>query len=123
MGNAYEGKFLGSVIIDGILYYNRFESQGGSNVDQEVVAVNLKTGEELWVKNWNNSRLAFGQVFFFDSFNYHGAFAYLWTTEGGAGMFGPPTPEVWHTYDALTGRWAYSITDVPSGWNLYGSKG
>jgi len=123
MGDAYEGKFSGSVIINGVLYYNRFQSQGGSNVDQEVVAVNLKTGEELWVKNWDNRRLAFGQVFYFSAWNYHGAFAYLWTTEGGAGMFGPPEPEHWYAYDALTGRWCYSIRDVPQGWNLYGKNG
>jgi outer membrane protein assembly factor BamB len=120
MGDAYEGKFSGSVIIDGVLYYNRFQSQGGSNVDQDVVAMNLKTGEELWIKNWDNLRLAFGQVYYFDSWNYHGAFAYLWTTEGG-GMSG--LPETWHAYDALTGRWCYSMTDIPSGWNLYGPTG
>ena len=82
MGDAYVGKFLGSVIIDGVLYYNQFQSTGGTAVEQPVVAVDLKTGEELWRRNWNNTRLAFGQVFFWDSFNYHGAFAYLWTETG-----------------------------------------
>jgi len=113
MGDAYVGKFLGSVIINEVLYYNQFQSTGGSSVEQNVVAVDLKTGEELWVKNWNNSRLAFGQVFFWNSFNYHGAFAYLWTTSG----------TTWDCYDALTGRWLYRLTDVPSGYNLYGPKG
>ena len=113
MGDAYEGKFLGSVIINGKLYYNRYQSQGGSNVDQDVVAVDLHTGEELWVKNWDNQRLAFGQEYYFDSFNYHGVFAYLWTTVG----------NTWHAYDPLTGRWIYSVTDVPSGYNLYGPTG
>ena len=113
MGDAYVGKFLGSVIIDGVLYYNQFQSQGGSAVEQPVVAVDLKTGEELWVRNWNNSRLAFGQVYFFDGFNYHGAFAYLWTTSG----------STWDAYDAFSGRWVYRLTNVPSGWNLYGPKG
>jgi len=112
MGDAYEGKFSGSVIIDGVLYYNRY-STGGSAVEQEVVAVNLKTGEELWVENWNNQTLAFGQVYYFSGFNYHGAFAYLWTTDG----------STWHAYDPLNGRWVYSMTDVPSGWNLYGENG
>jgi hypothetical protein len=113
MGDAYVGKFLGSVIIDGVLYYNQFQSQGGTNAEQYVVAMNLKTGEELWVRNWNNTRLEFGQVYFFDSFNYHGAFAYLWTTSG----------STWNCYDALTGRWLYKLTDVPSGYNVYGPKG
>ena len=113
MGDAYVGKFLGSVIIDGVLYYNQFQSQGGTNAEQYVVAMNLKTGEELWVKNWNNTRLEFGQVYFFDSFNYHGAFAYLWTVSG----------TTWDCYDALTGRWLYRLENVPSGYNVYGPKG
>jgi len=113
MGDAYEGKFLGSVIIGGKLYYNRFEERGGANVEQEVVAVDLHTGEELWVRNWDNARLAFGQAFFWDSYNYHGVFGYLWTTDG----------TTWNAYDAQTGRWVYRMTNVPSGWNLYGDKG
>ncbi|TRO48922.1 hypothetical protein E2P60_00220 [Candidatus Bathyarchaeota archaeon] len=113
MGDAYEGKFLGSVIIDGVLYYNQFEQQGGSDAEQNVIAVNLKTGEELWRMNWNNERLAFGQVYKFDGFNYHGAFAYLFTESGGE----------LNAYDPLSGRWVYTITDVPSGYNVYGPKG
>ena len=64
MGDAYEGFFLGSVIINGVVYYNKFKSNGGTDVEQPVYAVDLKTGEELWVKNFNNSRLSFGQVFY-----------------------------------------------------------
>ena len=101
MGDAYVGKFLGTVVIDGVMYYNRYQSTGGTSVTQEVVAINLKTGEELWVKNWNNSRLAFGQVYNFQGFNYYGAFAYLWTVTG----------TTWDAYDALTGRWVYRITN------------
>lgn len=112
MGDAYEGKFSGSVIIDGVLYYNRY-STGGTDIEQEVVAVNLKTGEELWVENWNNQTLEFGQVYYFSSFNYHGAFAYLWTTDG----------STWNAHDPLNGRWVYSMTNVPSGFNLYGKNG
>jgi hypothetical protein len=113
MGDAYVGKFLNSVVIDGVLYYNRYQGTGGSDVTQEVVAVNLKTGEEVWVKNWNNSRLEFGQVYNFQSFNYYGAFAYLWTVSG----------NTWDAYDACTGRWVYRLTDVPSGYRVYGPKG
>ena len=87
-----------------------------SAVTQEVVAVNLKTGEELWVKNWNNTRLALGQVYNFQGFNYYGAFAYLWTVTG----------TTWDAYDALTGRWVYRITNVPAAspnYNYYGERG
>ncbi len=119
MGDAYVGKFLNSVVIDGVLYYNRYQETGGSAVTQEVVAVNLKTGEEVWVKNWDNNRLAFGQVYNFQSFNYYGAFAYLWTVTSGA--FG--AGDTWDAYDACTGRWVYRLTDVPSGYRVYGPKG
>jgi len=114
MGDAYELKFIGSVILSGVLYYNRYENRGNNpELDQDVVAVDIKTGEELWVKNWDNERLAFGQAFYWDSYNYHGVFGYLWTESG----------STWKAYDPLTGRWEYTMTDVPSGWNLYGPKG
>jgi hypothetical protein len=116
MGDAYVGKFLGTVVIDGVMYYNSYQATGGTAVEQTVHAINLKTGEELWVKNWNNTRLAFGQVYNFQGFNYYGAFAYLWTTTG----------TTWDAYDALTGRWVYRITDVPAAspnYNYYGERG
>ena len=111
-GDAYEGFFSGSVIIGGVLYYNRFNSNGGTRVEQEVVAVDLHTGEELWVRNWNNSRLSFGQVFYWDSWNYHAAFDYLWSTSG----------STWNAYDAHTGRWEFTMTNVPSGTTVRGPK-
>src|SRR5665647_3249215 len=116
MGDAYVGKFLGTVLINGVMYYNSYQATGGTAVEQTVHAVNLKTGEELWVKNWNNSRLAFGQVYNFQGFNYYGCFAYLWTVTG----------TTWDAYDALTGRWVYQITNVPAAnpnYNYYGERG
>ena len=56
IGDAYEGKFQGSVVIAGVLYYNHFEPRGSTNIEQEVVAVDLHTGQELWVRNWNNTQ-------------------------------------------------------------------
>ena len=114
MGDAYELKFMGSVIMSGVLYYNRYEDQGSDPaLEQDVIAINLKTGEEQWIKNWNNERLAFGQTFYFDSYNYHGIFGYLWTEEG----------TTWKAYDPQSGRWEYTMENVPSGYNLYGPKG
>jgi hypothetical protein len=112
-GDAYEGFYAGSVIIGGRLFYNRYKADGGTNVEQEVVAVDLHTGEELWVRNWNNTRLAFGQVYYFDSFNVHSVYSYLWTTVG----------TTWNAYDPLNGRWVYGMTNVPAGTNLYGPNG
>lgn len=116
MGDAYVGKFLGTVVINGVLYYNEYQSTGGTAVEQNVHAINLKTGEELWVRNWNNSRLALGQVYNFQGFNYYGAFAYLWTVSG----------TTWDAFDAQTGRWVYRINNVPSAnpnYNYYGPRG
>jgi outer membrane protein assembly factor BamB len=111
-GAAYEQKFGAPIVLNGILYYNRYQEQGRTNVEQEVVAVDLHTGEELWVKNWNNTRLSIGQLFYFDSWNYHGAFAYLWSVNG----------RTWDAYDAFTGRWAYSMTNVPATTASYGGS-
>ncbi|MEM2108676.1 MAG: PQQ-binding-like beta-propeller repeat protein, partial [Candidatus Bathyarchaeia archaeon] len=114
-GDAYEGLFGQPVIIGGVLYFNRYKASGDTAVEQEVVAVDLRTGNEVWVRNWNNTRLAFGQTFYWDSFNYHAVFAILWTTIG----------TTWHAYEASTGRWIYSITGVQTGTgtNIYGPNG
>ncbi len=109
-GAAYEQKFGAPAILGGILFYNRFEEMGGTNVEQEVVAVDLHTGEELWVKNWNNSRLDLGQLFYFQSYNYMGTFAYLWEVTG----------TTWKAYDAFTGRYIYTMTNVPATTSSYG---
>jgi outer membrane protein assembly factor BamB len=111
-GDAYEGKFQTSVIINGVLYYNQFTAAASGGLPgQGVYAVDLHTGEELWFRN--NTRLAFGQTFYWQSFNYYGGFAYLWETSG----------STWNAYDPLTGNWVYSIEDVPSGSQVYGSRG
>ena len=121
-GDAYEGKFQNSVIINGVLYYNRYtegtEWQGGIWPVQGIVAVDLRTGEELWFRN--NTRLAFGQTFYWDSYNYHGVFAYLWETVA-AFPFGPLN--TWNAYDPFTGEFAYKMVNVPDGINVYGPKG
>ena len=109
-GAAYEQKFGAPAVLGGILFYNRFEERGFTNVEQEVVAVNLHTGEEMWVKNWNNSRLDIGQQFYWQSYNYMGTFAYLWEVTG----------TTWNAYDAFTGRWIYTMTNVPATISSYG---
>jgi len=117
-GDAYEGLFGNPVIIGGVLYYNLYKANGGTNVEQTVVAVDLHTGEERWAKPLVDSegvtqRLAFGQVFYWDSYNYHAVFDYLWATSG----------STWHAFDAYSGRWEYSMENVPSGTNVFGPKG
>ncbi len=144
-GSAYENKFYNSVILSGVLYYNLYESRGDPYAEQKVVAVDLKTGEELWTQpligrvarsgttaaqtvapanividgvsdqfpDGIGRRLAFGQLFYWNSYNYDGSYALLWTTSG----------TTWMAFDAYTGRWIYTIMNVPSGTTTYGVNG
>ncbi len=59
-GDAYEGKFINSVIMNGILYYNKDTAQVAQN--NAIVAVDLRTGEELWRKD--GVTLSFGQTLY-----------------------------------------------------------
>lgn len=120
-GDAYEGKFVNSVIINGILYYNRYATVlfGGGWVQQGIVAVDIRTGEELWFRN--NTRLAFGQTLYWDSHNSHSVFSYLWST---ASVFNPATftmTNEWTAYDPFTGEFMYKMTNVPSGSVMFGA--
>jgi PQQ-like domain len=112
-GDAYEGKFSNSVIIDGILYYNRMPSpiSGVAYPQHGIYAVNLRTGKEVWFRN--NTVLSFGQTLYFNSFNTDGVFNYIWDTSG-------PT---WNAYDPYTAEWVYSYINVPSGTQVFGPNG
>ena len=118
IGDAYEGFFGGSVIIGGKLFYNKFNSIGGSAVDNYVVAVDLHTGEELWSRplltpDGTRMSLSFGQVMYWDSFNVHGVFEYLWGT----------SRSTWEAFDPVDGRWLFEMTDMPSGGQTIGPNG
>jgi outer membrane protein assembly factor BamB len=76
--------------------------------------VDLRTGEELWEKVFlANASISSGQMYYFQSFNYQGTFAYLWVTSG----------TNWTAFDAFTGEQRWMMTSVPSGTNLYGEDG
>jgi hypothetical protein len=114
-GAAYETKFRDTIILGGILYYRPRESRLPV---RRVTAVDLRTGEEKWNKeliapDGFRCDLAFGQLFYWDSYNYHGVHPYLWGTDG----------STWHAFDADTGDWYYTYEDVPSGFQAYGDKG
>jgi len=138
-GDAYEGKFLtwdthSGIILAGVLYFNRHQHRGDFSIEKEVVAVDLRTGEELWAKNLgHNETLAFGQLLQWDSINMHSTFEYLWTTDGtvdiyvfgfkvAEGVF-PGRGSTWKAFDPFTGRWEYTIENVPSGQMIRGPKG
>ena len=108
-GDAYAGKWIDSVILGGVLYYNKDYAYAGTG----IAAVDLHTGEELW--SIDSTVLSFGQIFYFNSFNYDGVFDYLWDASGGSS---------WDAYDPFTGRWIYTMNNVPTdGTRVYGPSG
>ncbi len=123
IGDAYEGKFQMRIIIAGKLYYNKY---AGPESYDEIVCVDLHTGEVLWSRvltNENGTEVVstagffgsgiFGQLMYWDTYDFHGVFDYLWITNGAT----------WEAFDPFTGDWVYAIEDVPSGTQVYGPKG
>ena len=108
-GDAYEGKFPGSIILNGILYYQRTDTR--RETAPAIMAVDLHTGEEWMFRN--NTVLNFGQVLYFNSYNFDGVFTYVWSVSG----------STWTAYDPFTGNQQMQITNVPSGTRVYGPSG
>ena len=114
IGDAYEGKWTNRFIVAGKLYYNKFASPESSNEGVEIVCVDLHTGDELWSKVFlNNRSISFAQFHYWDTYDYHGAYDYLWITSG----------STYYAFDALTGDWVYTMENVPSGDRVTGPKG
>jgi hypothetical protein len=114
-GDAYEGKWVNSLIVNGILFYNKFESGQPS---QQLVATDLHTGKELWTKTFlNNQRVTFAQILYWDCLNYRGAFSYLWVSTAVSGN------TTWSAFEPLSGEWRYNMTGVPSGTSYWGPNG
>ncbi len=111
-GDAYEGKFSGSVIISGVLYYNRYVSNAPT---QTIVAVDLHTGKTLWENNYGfgGGRISIGQTLYWDCLNNRGAFSYIWLVSG----------TTWYGVDAESGILRYNMTNVPGGTNYIGPNG
>jgi hypothetical protein len=113
-GDAYEGKWANRLIIGGRLYY----IDGAYDRPRYYHCVDLRTGEEYWSKVFlNNATVAFGQLMYWESYNYQGTFAYLWVTSTSGGV------TTWTGFDAFTGEYMCNITNVPSGTRVTGSKG
>ena len=135
-GDAYEGKFGGSVIIAGVLYYNRGGSYNqataanansgamgvvnGSIPHQRntIVAVDLRTGRTLWEKSYdigltNDGRITQGQLLIWLCLNNRGVFAHLWLTSGTTMIAVEPA----------TGELVYNMTNVPAGTIYNGPNG
>jgi hypothetical protein len=124
-GDAYEGKFSGSLVIEGILIYQKFDTIGlGEDIspDNWFVAVDMHTGETIWEKQlyaYGDPTDAivypsFGFIYYWDSFNAHGTHPYLICTTSAPGMFSAAA-STWHAFDPLTARWEWTWTNCPTG--------
>jgi outer membrane protein assembly factor BamB len=102
IGDAYEGKFNDAFIVSGILIYT-FDTHLRP---LEYTAIDLHTSEELWTKTFlDNRTIDRCQIFYWDTYNHHACYAYLWVTVG----------STWYGFDPFIGDLRLTITDVPSG--------
>ena len=106
-GDAYEGKWGNPVIVAGILVSN-LQPRGSTMTEGR----DLRTGEVLWTKDLGDT-IDFGQIMYWDTMNMHGAFAYIWSTQG----------STWRAWDPITGRNEYNMTNVPGGTRVPGPNG
>jgi len=122
-GDAYEGKWQERFIMGGKLIY---QTRAEEEPQKEYTCVDLHTGEELWHRVFgDNQTLQFGQLMYWDTYDFHGVYDYLWTSVGGGFDFATFTflPGELHAYDANTGEWVYAIKGLPSGTQVWGPKG
>jgi hypothetical protein len=122
-GRSYEEFFKPPVIISNHLYYNSIGAEEPLHQDinaSSVICVDLSTGQTLFTIP--NAEISFGQIYNYVSPNQAGAFAYLWSSPGQPGRSGI-NGGTWKMYDAWTGEYILSISNVPSGVPVYGSDG
>ena len=111
--NQYQPKWDG-MIINGVVYYNLVP--GSTANPGGWVAVDLRTGKELWTKK-TESILRTGQVLNILNPNQYGGFAYLWASPlnpyAGTTSGGRQLNNTWEMYDAMTGNWILNIVNAP----------
>ncbi|MBT0159463.1 PQQ-binding-like beta-propeller repeat protein [Candidatus Bathyarchaeota archaeon A05DMB-2] len=127
-GDAYEGKWSGSIIMAGKLYYQKYAS---ADPYKEVACVDLHTGKELWSRVLlNNLTLTRGQMHYWQTYDNQGVYDYLWATGNNAtaSLLGinltkinPGT--IWCAFDPFNGDFVYALYGIPSGTFAYGPKG
>jgi outer membrane protein assembly factor BamB len=108
-GDAYQGKWGGGffspsypMVIAGKLIYTHHNS-----IDPLIyTCVDLRTGEVLWEKTFlDNRTINFGQNFYWDSYNYHQTYSYIWAQIGSD----------WYAFDPMDGFLRLVMENVPSG--------
>jgi hypothetical protein len=128
-GGSYNVRFSNPLVMYGTLYYQ--EPYGNSGGGGDYVAVDLRTGEELWRLSDPEYVPSFGYLYAYESPNQHGvlpngALMATYSIGGiyfpGFGYFGG-TP-AWTALDPRTGQLtSMNITNIPSGQGVAGPKG
>jgi hypothetical protein len=133
-GDAYEGKWSGSITMGGKLYYQKYSS---TDPYKEIICVDLHTGEQLWSKVLlNNRTLSRGQLHFWQTYDNQGIYDYLWTTgnadslsmvgfnyTAALNVTSSQLGTIWCAFDPFTGDFVYAFYNMPSGTFDYGPKG
>ena len=121
-GNSYNARWSNPIIMYGTMFYE--EPFGNAGTGGDYVAVDLRTGQELWRidPSATGERLVpkFGYLNSYDTGNQHGVLpnGLLIATTGGWG------PETWKAYDPQTGKLLpMTINNVPSGSAVAGPNG
>ncbi len=123
MGGSYQVRFSAGIVMYGRLFYQ--EPLGNSGGGGDYVAVDLRTGKEIWRTNVTATGApSFGYLYDFETGNQHGVLpeGLLIAPSNVAGQ-----GQVWRTYDPSTGLLtSMNITNVPyttSGPNIAGAHG
>jgi hypothetical protein len=124
-GDAYEGKWSGSLTMGGKLYYQKYAS---GDMYKETICVDLHTGQQLWSKVLlNNLTLTRGQNFYWQTYDFYGVYDYLWATANTATLsllgLNSTAGTTWCAFDPFTGDFVYAMYGIPAGTVVYGDHG
>jgi hypothetical protein len=122
-GQSYEGRFANPLLLYGRLYFTLPLGHSGGDPRRGggggYICLDLRTGEQIWYNddigtNGTNNAPTVGQLFNYESQNQHGVVGgMLWQISG----------STWTAYDPYSGNWLYTLTNVPSGTEVYTPKG
>ncbi len=123
-GNSYNARWTNPIIMQGTMFYE--EPLGNAGTGGDYVAVDLRTGEEIWRIDpaASGERIVpkFGYLYSYDTGNQHGVLPnglLIAPVSGGWGM-----PTEWRAYDPQNGKLLpMRITDIPSGQPVAGPNG
>ncbi len=127
-GSSYQVRYSNPLVMYGTLYYE--EPYGDSGGGGDYVAVDLRTGEELWRTTLTIGVPTFGYLYDYDTPNQHGVLPngllIIPYSVGGIstpyGMMGGIP--CWTALEPATGKLtSMNITNIPSGLGVAGPKG